>query len=424
LVIRCIVVALTSRGEYDKVVGVKGRIAAVKLICGFALGVATTLAITSAWAAWADAPRSVERAKLSRASFDQALDAVLTRYYEPVDETKLLSAGLRAILAELDPHTHFVSAVERKALRDRTSGGTTGMSVALRIEGAASRLEVLAVAPGSPAERSGVRPGDHLVRIGEREVEELRSQIDAELLLAGAVGDEVALFVQSPDDDGPRQIELVLEKPRAQNVEHAVVDLADGRKAVHLVLRRFASESGDAIKKAIAKRKRVLGDQLAGIVIDLRSNPGGEVSQALVIADLFVAEGVLTRTRGRGGRILREEKAHAQGADLQTPLVILQDRHSASASELLAAALQDHGRAKVVGERSYGKGTVQEVLGLPDGSVATFTIARYFSPKDRAIDGSGVAPDVHLVMTPKIPKVGEVDDGLRAAIEALGAKPR
>lgn len=400
---------------------VKGRIA----LLSFALGVVTTLGITSTWgAAWGDARRSVATAKLSRTSFDQALDAVLSRYFEPVDEAKLLSAGLRAILAELDPHTHFVSAAERAALRERMSGGTTGMSVALRTDDRSPRLEVLAVAPGSPAEKSGVRPGDHLVRIGEREVEELRSQIDAELLLAGAVGDEVALFVQSPDADGPRQIEIVLEKPRAQNVEHAVIELADGRKVVHVVLRRFSSESGDAIKRAIEKRKRVLAGDLAGIVIDLRGNPGGEVSQALVIADMFVADGVLTRTRGRGGRILREETAHAQGTDETTPLVVLQDRHSASASELLAAALQDYGRAKIVGERSYGKGTVQEVLGLPDGSVATFTIARYFSPKDRAIDGSGVAPDVHVVLTPKIPRVGELDDGLRAGLDALGVKPK
>ncbi len=403
--------------------GVKGRIA----LAGFALGVVTTLGITTTWAhAWGNEARSVATIKLSRSSFDQTLNAVLARYYEPVDEPRLLSAGLRAILAELDPHTHFVSAAERKALRARASGGVTGMSVALRKDGRSHepRLEVLAVAPGSPAEREGVRPGDHVVRIGARECDELQSQIDAELLLAGAVGDEVALFVQSPDSDGPREIELVLERPRGDVVEHAVVELADGRKLLHVVLRRFASETGESIKRAIEKRKRVLGTDLAGIVLDLRGNPGGEVTQALVIADLFVKDGVLTRTRGRGGKILREELAHEAGTDATTPLVVLQDRHSASASELLAAALQDHGRAKVVGERSYGKGTVQEVLGLPDGSVATFTIARYFSPKDRTIDGSGVAPDVHVVLTPKVPKVGELDDGLRAAASALGVAPK
>ena len=398
---------------------VKGR----NGLCGFALGVIATLAITATWnAAQGEPGRKLASTKLTRTAFDHTLDAVLSRYYEPIDETRLLSAGLRAVLAELDPHTHFVSADQRKALRERASGGTTGMAVALRVDGEprAPRLEVLAVAPGSPAERSGVRPGDHVVRIGAHEVEELHSQVDAELLLAGAVGEEVALFVQSPDADGPRTIELVLERAKGEVVEHAVLELADGRKLLHVVLRRFASESGEAVKRAIEKRKRVLGDQLAAIVIDVRGNPGGEVSQALVIADLFVADGVLTRTRGRGGRILREELAHSAGTDEATPLVVLQDRHSASASELLAAALQDHGRAKVVGERSYGKGTVQEVLGLPDGSVATFTIARYFSPKDRAIDGSGVAPDVHVVLTPKIPRVGAHDDGLHAAIDALG----
>jgi carboxyl-terminal processing protease len=122
---------------------------------------------------------------------------------------------------------------------------------------------------------------------------------------------------------------------------------------------------------------------------------------------LFVAHGILTRTRGRGGRILREELAHDAGTDADTPLVVVQDRHTASAAELLTAALRDNGRAKSVGERSYGKGTVQEVLGMPDGSVLKLTIARYFSPKDTAIDGVGVAPDVELSLVQRTRAVDE-----------------
>jgi carboxyl-terminal processing protease len=125
---------------------------------------------------------------------------------------------------------------------------------------------------------------------------------------------------------------------------------------------------------------------------------------------------VLTRTRGRGGRILREERAHAAGTDAKTPLVVLQDRHTASAAELLSVALQETGRAQVVGERSYGKGTVQEVMGLEDGSVLTLTIARYFSPKDRAIEKVGVEPDVHHVL----PKGSEDAAGLEVALKSLG----
>jgi carboxyl-terminal processing protease len=390
---------------------VKGRIA----LGSFALGVASTLGVlglTGSVPAEASAT-----AQLDRTAFNQAVDAVMNRYYEPVDEAALLSAGLRAMLAQLDPHSHFLAADERKALRKRA--GVTGLSVALRRDDQGPHLEILAVAPDSPAHRQGLRPGDRLVRIGEREATALGTQAEVEMLLAGAIGDEVALLVQSPDRPEPRTLELVLDKPRAKMVESAIVEDAAGRKFIHLVVRRFGPESGDAVHRALASKQRALGDALAGVILDLRGNPGGEVDEALVVADRFVAKGVLTRTRGRGGRILREESAHAGNTDTTTPLVVLQDRHSASASELLAVALQDHHRALVVGERSYGKGTVQEVLGLPDGSAATFTIARYYSPGDRPIDGEGVVPDVPVLLSPTTPAAGVVDDGLQAAIDAF-----
>lgn len=392
----------------------KGRIA----LGSFALGVASTLGLLGVLGLTGSAPAEASAtAQLDRTAFNHAVDAVMDRYYEPVDEAALLSAGLRAMLAQLDPHSHFLAADERKTLRKRA--GVTGLSVALRRDDHGPHLEILAVAPDSPAHRQGLRPGDRLVRIGEREATALGTQAEVEMLLAGAIGDEVALLVQSPDRPEPRALELVLDKPRAKMVESAIVQDAGGRKFVHLVVRRFGPESGDAVHRALASKQRALGDALAGVILDLRGNPGGEVDEALVVADRFVAKGVLTRTRGRGGRILREESAHAGNTDTTTPLVVLQDRHSASASELLAVALQDHHRALVVGERSYGKGTVQEVLGLPDGSAATFTIARYYSPGDRPIDGEGVVPDVPVLLSPTTPAAGVVDDGLQAAIDAF-----
>ncbi len=395
---------------------------------GFALGVVTTVATIAvagsvSGAFDASAHRSQGAPKLSRTAFDQAVDAVAERYYEPVDQSAVLSAGLRAMLAQLDPHSHFMSAADRKALRTRRGSGVTGLSVALRRDDGDAHLEVLAVAPGSPAQREGVRPGDHVVRIGPRDVGSLATQLEVEMLLAGRVGEQLALLVQSADAPEPRALALVLDKPRTATLDSAVVENGDGRKYVHMVLRRFGPESGDAFNRVLASRSRLLGDALAGVIIDLRGNPGGEVNEALVIADHFVEHGVLTRTRGRGGRILREESAHAANTDTTTKVVVLQDRHSASASELLAVALQDHGRALVVGERSYGKGTVQEVLGLADGSAVTFTIARYYSPGDRRIDGEGVAPDVPVLLEPSMPAAGVVDDGLRAALDAFAFAP-
>jgi len=387
-------------------------------LAGFALGVGCTLALTLTLG---PGPRAANALRLGRSGYDTVMDAVLSRYVDPVDEGELTAAALRGVLQHLDPHSHFLTSDERKALRRRASGGASGLSIALVEDGdtGSRRLEVLAVAPGSPAAKKGVRPGDHVVRLRGHEAERIESQVQVELLLSGAVGEDLALRVQSPDEPAPRQVELVLSKPTAKTVESAIVDLGGGRKVVHLVVRRFGNETGAAVKKALESRTRTAGDALVGIVLDLRGNPGGEVDEALVIADLFVDDGVLTRTRGRGGKLLREERAHKAGTDTTTPLVVLQDRRSASASELLAVALQEHGRAKIVGERSYGKGTVQEVLGLPDGSVAAFTVARYYSPKDNLVDGVGVAPDVHVVLEPTVPKPGLRDEGLDAALAQL-----
>ena len=154
-----------------------------------------------------------------------------------------------------------------------------------------------------------------------------------------------------------------------------------------------------------------------------RANVRRDVPEAVMIADMFLAEGVLVRTRGRGGQILREERAHPDGSDCDMPLVVLQDHGSASASELLAVALQDHGRARVVGERSYGKGTVQDVIGMHDGSQLTLTIARYFSPKDRLIDGNGVEPDVPLPAGGSAGIGATTDSGLELALAELVRGP-
>ncbi|MFY0537256.1 S41 family peptidase [Nannocystis pusilla] len=180
-------------------------------------------------------------------------------------------------------------------------------------------------------------------------------------------------------------------------------------------IRAFRAGVADSVRNSLKELRRSAGAAgLGGVVLDVRGNPGGDVGEAVLIADTFVGEGVLVRTRGRGGQILREERATQAATDDATKVVVLQDHRSASASELLAIALQDHGRAKVVGERSYGKGTVQDVIGLDDGSVLTLTIARYFSPKDRLIDGVGVEPDVAVADMATQPEAA-----LRAALTAL-----
>jgi carboxyl-terminal processing protease len=412
-------------------------------LAGFALGVVTTVAFAALWDA-----RAGRSSALGRDGFREALDTVLERYVDPVNEPELLAGALDHVVAGLDPHSHYLTADERKALRRRSRGGHTGLAVVMHTGdcdtalGSRTRpcrraprpavgqpasparlvrwLEVVAVEPGSPADEAGISPGDHILELRDRPVADLSSQIEVDASLVGSVGESISLRVQRRSDPKPQRVELRLSPKSSEPIKATLVEGGDGRKVAHVLVRAFRSGTGERVKKALASLERSAGASgVSGIVLDVRSNPGGEVDEALVVADLFVAGGILTRTRGRGGRVLREEKAHAVGTDERTPLVVLQDRHSASAAELLAVALSEHGRATLVGERSYGKGTVQEVHGLPDGSLLTLTIARYHSPRDHVIEGRGVAPDVR-VQTPGAPG-SSPDRGLEAALRVLGA---
>lgn len=384
------------------------------LMLGFALGVLCTMGASSLIR-----PAEAKRpAAFDRDDFHQALADVLDRYVEPVDESRLLAQGLKHIVAELDTHSHFLTASERRELQKRSRGGAPGLDAVLRGHGQTAELEVVSVTPGSSAAGAGIQPGDFILRLGGRPVSTLPHQVEVEALLRGPLEEDLELTIQQRRERAPRTLRLSRDEERDHPpVTFSVVNAAVGRVAM-LRIRSFRSGTGELIRRRLDDVRLTAGKAgLAGVVLDLRNNPGGEVEEALIVADLFIERGLLTRTRGRGGRILREEFAHVAGTDAETPLVVIQNRHSASASELLAAALQDHRRAVIVGERSFGKGTVQEITGLEDGSVLALTIARYFSPQDHVIDGTGVNPDVDL------PVDGPEEAAQQAAIPFLQRDP-
>lgn len=388
-------------------------------------GIAFLLGAACMWATqalWPPAEAEAGSHALSRSGFDAALGTVLARYVDPVDASPVLTDTLKRVVSGLDSYSHFLTADERREIRERSRGGSPGMEIQLhRAEPAARKpawLEISAVFPGSPAERVNLRPGDQILKIRGHDVSFLLSQAEAAALLLGADGDTIELTVQRRSEPAPTAVHLVLSGVPKNLVDARLVEHA-GRKFAHLKIRAFRAGTADLVKRSLKELNRAAGSNVGGVILDLRGNPGGDVPEAVMIADMFVADGVLVRTRGRGGQILREERAHPAGSDSTLPLVVLQDQRSASASELLAVALQDHGRARIVGERSFGKGTVQDLIGLHDGSLLTLTIARYFSPKDRLIDGNGVEPDVRVALPPGEP--GGPDAGLQAALGELAA---
>jgi carboxyl-terminal processing protease len=365
------------------------------LLLGLILGVGGTLAIEAAMSE-AIAGKGQHKGQLERDEFHHSIDVVLDRYVEPVDAPELMSRGLKHMVAGLDPYSHYLTADERELVKQRQSqGAEAGLVTTLRRAGSsAAELEVIAVHPNSPADRLGIAAGTRILSIRDQPSAMLLSNVEAQLLLSGAVGERISMTIER--GHGPEQLGIELDKPDAAGIVTASLREHDGLTVGVIEIHSFRPGTGERVKRALADLQTRSGHKLTGVILDVRGNPGGEVDEALIVADLFVAQGVLTRTRGRGGVILREEKATEAGTDRSTPLVVLQDRRSASAAELLAVALKDHGRAKVLGERSFGKGTVQEVIGIPDGSLLTLTVARYFSPDDRSIDGRGVDPDVVL----------------------------
>ncbi|KIG12608.1 carboxyl-terminal protease [Enhygromyxa salina] len=372
----------------------------MSLLLGLSLGVISTLTIQRAISeADASKGKGSAGAQLDRQQFHDSLDVVLDRYVEPVDAPEVMSRGLKHMVAGLDPYSHYLTANERDLAKKRQrQGADAGLVTSLHRAGnqAGAELEVIAVHPGSPADKLGIGAGTRILAIRGRPSAQLLSNVEAQLQLSGAAGEIVALTIDR--GSGPELLDIELAKPSAAaGVSAELIDAGGGHFVGAIEIHSFRPGTGDQVKRALAELRGNAGARgLAGVVLDLRGNPGGEVDEAVLVADLFVKAGVLTRTRGRGGVIMREELATEAGTDSETPLVVLQDRRSASAAELLAVALQDNHRAKLLGERSFGKGTVQEVIGIPDGSLLTLTVARYFSPDDRGIDGHGVEPDVAL----------------------------
>jgi len=361
---------------------------------------------------------------LERKQFHETLDLVLDRYVEPVDAPEVMARGLKHMVSGLDPYSSYLTASERSYAQTlQQQGAEAGLVTAIHVRqlaGSETEVEIVAVHPGSPADKLGLGVGDRLLEIRGESTQHLLSNVEVQLLLGGGPGERIDLLVDRrvglAAGRGPERLALELAKPSADALVSGALVEQGGHAIAKIEIHSFRAGTGERVKQLLAELGRSAGSRgLAGVILDLRGNPGGAVDEAVVVADLFIDQGVLTRTRGRGGVILREERATAAGTDTRTPVVILQDRRSASAAELLAVALQDHGRATIIGERSFGKGTVQDLIGIPDGSLLTLTVARYFSPNDRSIDGRGVEPDVVLSSS-----VGEA--GLIAARRELVAQ--
>lgn len=362
--------------------------------------------VAGAFSAHADEGAPSPFAKL--AIFARALAHVEAVHVEPPDVDALVYGAIRGMVETLDPHSEFLDPEESRIFASDTEGRFGGIGVRIGVED--GWMIVLATFEGGPAGRAGVQAGDRFLRIEDRDARDMRIE-EAVRRMRGEPGTEVAVRLRRPSTG--EALDLVLRR----EVVH--VDAVRARllpdRTVYVAIEGFQATTATELRRALDEAVAAAGpDGVRGVLMDLRRNGGGLVDQAVLVADEFLDEGVVVSTRGRHGRLLGESHARRAGTRPGWPMVILVDPYTASAAEIVAGALRDHGRALIVGQRTFGKGSVQTLVELPDGSSLKLTIARYYTPSGASIQARGIEPDL---LVPQLPpdqaRAAVRDDGFR-----------
>jgi carboxyl-terminal processing protease len=321
--------------------------------------------------------------------FARALAHIEQSYVEVPHEDVLVEGAIRGMLQVLDPHSAYLDPREMHVLQSDTEGRFGGVGVEIDVDD--GWLTVLRVFPGGPAATAGLEQGDRFLTIDGLPARDLSIE-DAILRMRGEPGTQVRVTLRRPSAEAA--IERVITRAIIEVAPVEARVLRD--RVVYVQLRMFQEDTGAQLKRVLDEAVSRTADAggVRGVILDLRNNPGGLVSAAVMVADEFLREGVIVSTKGRGGKLLRENRATKDGTRPDWPMVVLVNGFSASASEIVAGALADHGRAVIVGTRTFGKGSVQNVIDLPDGSALKLTTALYYTPSGSSIQAHGIEPDV------------------------------
>nr|WP_224367059.1 S41 family peptidase [Hyalangium versicolor] len=319
--------------------------------------------------------------------FARVLSYVENNYVEPVDSRRLMHGAIKGMLETLDPHTLFMPPEIFKEMKIDTSGEFGGLGVEIARKG--ERIVVVAAIDDTPAARAGLRPGDEILRIDD---DSTQGQDLAWALqkMRGPAGKRVLLTIMREGFSAPRELAIIRDHIRIVSVEGALYGGIG-----YVKVKNFQDRTDLYLRKELDRLRGLNGGkELRGVVLDLRNNPGGLLDQAVAISDRFLPGNLpIVSTRGRNGANATEERSKDRDTEPNYPLVVLVNAGSASASEIVAGALQDHGRAVIMGSQTFGKGSVQTVIELEDGSGLKLTIARYYTPSGRSIQERGITPD-------------------------------
>ncbi|MCG8393006.1 MAG: S41 family peptidase [Pseudomonadales bacterium] len=333
-------------------------------------------------------------------AFAEVMERIRGAYIEDVDDRELLESAIRGMLNELDPHSNYLTPDQFDDLQVTTTGEFGGLGIEVTMED--GFVKVVTPVDDSPASKAGIQAGDLILKIDDTFVKGL-SLGEAVELMRGEVGSEIRLMVLTDGDEKPHQVTLVRDKIQLHSVKSRMLEPGLG----YLRISQFQNNTGDDTRKALDSLSK--DNTLRGLVLDLRNNPGGVLNGAVEVADLFLDNGLIVYTQGREETSRSDFRANPGDQLKGAPVVVLVNGGSASASEIVAGALQDQDRAIVVGNRTFGKGSVQTVLPLSKDRALKLTTARYYTPDGRSIQAEGIEPDIAVDAVTRI----EVRDDLQ-----------
>jgi carboxyl-terminal processing protease len=321
-------------------------------------------------------------------NFTKALNLVQQYYVEEVDSRKLIYGAIKGMLRELDPHTNFMPPDIFKDFETETSGEFGGLGIEISLQSGV--LTIISPIEDTPAWKAGIKAGDKVIAIDGKSTKGL-SLVEASQLMRGKRGEKIVLRVVRDNEENPIDISIVRGSVKIKSVKYT--DLEDGYAYVRIT--SFIENTSKDLEKVIEEHLKQK-TKIEGLLIDLRKNPGGLLDQAIKVSDMFLKEGVIVSTIGRDKAQKEVSLASKKGKFTDFPIIILVDGFSASASEIVSGALQDNKRALIAGERTFGKGSVQSVVKLGDGSGLKLTVARYYTPSGISIQAEGISPDVTI----------------------------
>ena len=339
--------------------------------------------------------------------FGDVFERVRADYVEKPDDSKLVESAINGMLAELDPHSSYMDPKSFRDMQVQTRGEFGGLGIEVTMED--GLVKVVAPIDETPAAKAGVMANDIITKLDDEQVQGLTLNQAVEKM-RGPVNTKIKLTIMRKGSDKPIDVTIVRDVIRVKSVRSH----NEGEDVGYIRISQFNEQTTDGLKKAISDLTNQLGaEKIKGFVIDLRNNPGGLLDQAISVSDAFLDKGEIVSTRGRNAE--ETQRFNARPGDLTKgrPLIVLINGGSASASEIVAGALQDHKRATLVGTRSFGKGSVQTIIPLGAGNGALrLTTARYFTPSGRSIQAKGITPDIEVLQ--------DVPEDLKARTDTKG----